>query len=265
MSSVQFLLDGEPIGSPVTSAPYTYNWTVGNTALGNHILSARVTDSNGIMGTAPPVSVDVVSGGGQPGNPAVTITNPTNGETVSGAVPVAATATDSGPISQVQFYLDGKTLGSPVTSAPYTINWDTTMATASTHTLTAEVTDSGGNTATSSPVTVLVQNPLQMTCFVMQADESAHGRGTVTTPSFHTAMAGETLLAFVSSDGPAGAGKQTVAVSGGGLTWALVKRANAQSGDTEIWQATAPSVLTSATVTPTPAKGGYAQALTVVA
>jgi hypothetical protein len=259
------VLDGVPIGSPVTSAPYTYNWTVGNTSLGNHTLSARVTDSSGTMATAAPVTVDVVSGGGQPGNPAETITNPANNETVSGTISVTADATDNGPIASVRFFLDGQALGNPVTSSPYTIGWDTTTANAGSHTLTAKVTDSGGNTATSSPVTVIVQSPIDMTCFVKQSQESVHGKGTVTPPSFHTAMGGETLLAFVASNGPAGSGKQTATVSGAGLAWTLVKRENARSGDREIWQATAPSALTSATVTSTPAKGGYAQDLTVIA
>jgi hypothetical protein len=36
----------------------------------------------------------------------------------------------------------------------------------------------------------------------------------------------------------------------------LVKRANAQSGDSEVWQATASSILSSASVTSTPTSGG---------
>ncbi len=61
------------------------------------------------------------------------------------------------------------------------------------------------------------------------------------------------------------AGKQRVTVSGAGLTWKLVKRSNGQSGDGEVWTATAASVLSNVTVTSTPAKSGYSQDLTVVA
>ena len=43
ISSVQFLLDGQPLGAPVTSAPYTFNWAVGSTTPGSHTLSARAT------------------------------------------------------------------------------------------------------------------------------------------------------------------------------------------------------------------------------
>jgi hypothetical protein len=214
-------------------------------------------------------AVEVTPSSSQPPDttpPTVSITNPASGQTVSASVPVAANATDNVAVASVQFFLDGTPLGSPVTAAPYAIQWDTTTASNGTHTLSAQATDTSGNVGTSQPITVTVQNPAPpMTCFVMQADVSVHGRGTVTTPSFHTAAAGETLLAFVGSDGPARAAGQTVTVSGAGLTWTLVKRANGQYGDAEIWQATASSVLPSATVTSTQAHSGYDQSLTVIA
>jgi hypothetical protein len=61
ISSVQFLLDGQPLGNPITTAPYTYNWTVGSTSLGSHNISAEAIDSNGITGTSQAVPVNVVS------------------------------------------------------------------------------------------------------------------------------------------------------------------------------------------------------------
>ena len=271
VTQVQFLLDGQPLGSPVTSSPYIFNWKVGSTPPGTHTLSAQVADSNGNVSTATPITVNVVAsnpctGGNDTTAPTVSITNPTANETVSATTRVAANASDNCAVASVQFFLDAKALGNPVTASPYAVNWDTTTATNGTHTLTTQATDSSGNMATSSSVSVTVENPPPtMTCFVMQADVSVHGKGTVITPSFHTAMAGETLLAFVASDGAAGSGKQTATVSGGGLSWTLVKRANTQSGDSEVWKATASSVLSSATVTSTPAKGGYSQDLTVVA
>jgi len=153
-----------------------------------------------------------------------------------------------------------------VTTPPYSITWDTTTATAGGHVLTAEAIDTSGNVGDSTPVNVSVQNPAPtMTCFVLQAQVNARGNGTVTTSSFHTAAAGETLFAFVSSDGPSASGSQTATVSGSGLTWTLIKRSNAQPGDAEVWEAVAPSVLTSATVTSKLAKTGYAESLDVIA
>ena len=149
------------------------------------------------------------------------------------------------------------------TTSPYEIVWNGVMGT---HTLTAIATDTSDNTAMAGNVTVFVENPPPpMTCFVLQAQVSVHGRGAVTAPSFQTAMPGETILAFVGTDGPAGAGKQTVTVSGGGLSWKLVRRANARSGDAEVWAATASSVLTGVKVKSTPQRNGYDQDLTVIA
>jgi hypothetical protein len=198
--------------------------------------------------------------------PSVAISNPVSGQTVSGTQPVAVTASDDVAVASVQVLLDGQPLGAPVTAAPYAVAWDTTTATAGAHTLTATATDSSGNTSTSAAVPVVVQNPAPpMTCFVLQAQRGAHGRGSVTTTSFNTAVAGEVLLAFVSADGPARSAGQTAAVSGGGLTWRLVKRANAQYGDAEVWTATAPAVLSNVTVTSKLARSSYDQDLTVAA
>jgi hypothetical protein len=205
-------------------------------------------------------------GGGDSTPPTVAITNPTPNETVSGTIPLAANASDNVAVGSVQFFVDGQKVGSPVTSPPYAITWDSTSVSSGTHTVSAQATDTSGNVGTSGTVSVTVQNPAPpMTCFVMDAQASVHGTSKVTTPAFHTAMAGETLLAFVSSDGPAKAAGQTVTVTGAGLTWTLVKRSNGQAGDSEIWQATAPAVLSSATVTSTPAKTGFDQDLTVIA
>jgi beta-lactam-binding protein with PASTA domain len=93
----------------------------------------------------------------------------------------------------------------------------------------------------------------------------SEGAGTRTTAAFNTAAAGEVLIAFAASDGPS-PGAQTLTVSGAGLTWTLVQRANTRAGTSEIWKATAAAVLTNATVTSTQTQtGGYRQSLTVVA
>ncbi len=270
ISSVQFLLDGQPTGSPVTTPPYMMQWTVGSTPPGKHFLSAQASDSEGFIGTATDVPVTTQEGtGGGPDKepPLVSITNPVANQTASGqAEQVSANVTDNlDAISSVQFYLDGTPLGSPVTSAPYAITWNTTFAGNGSNTLIAQATDVSGNVGTSAPVTVTVENPAHIgPCFVIDANVTANGHGTTTTPSFTTAEAGEQLFAFVGSDGPAGAGKQSATVSGAGLTWKLVQRANSRSGDSEIWWATAPTTLVNATVTSTPSVAGYDQSLTVI-
>ena len=54
----------------------------------------------------------------------------------------------------------------------------------------------------------------------------------------------EVLLAFVATDYISGPNTTVTSVSGGGLTWVLVVRSNAQAGTSEIWRAFAPARLT---------------------
>jgi hypothetical protein len=74
---------------------------------------------------------------------------------------------------------------------------------------------------------------------------------TVTSPAFATKYQNELLLAFVSADAVTSPNTTVQSVTGGGLAWALVSRANVQDGTSEIWRAFAPNVLPSASVTAT--------------
>ena len=104
----------------------------------------------------------------------------------------------------------------------YTFAWTVGSTTPGSHTLSARATDSNGNMATAAPVTVTVPTsgggggggPAP----TVDKSVTVTGRGAVTTQTFSTTPAGETLVAFVGSDGPSGGGRQTVTVSGGGLT-----------------------------------------------
>lgn len=90
--------------------------------------------------------------------PAVAITAPTTGSTVSGVVSVTANASDNVAVASVQFQLDGAALGAVITNPPYTLSWNTTSTTDGSHTLTAVATDTSHNSATSSAVNVTVSN-----------------------------------------------------------------------------------------------------------
>ena len=71
---------------------------------------------------------------------------------------------------------------------------------------------------------------------------------TVTSPVFTVSSGQELLLAFISTDQLKSPNTTVLSVTGGGLTWALVVRTNAQSGTSEIWRAFAPSALGNAQV-----------------
>jgi hypothetical protein len=90
--------------------------------------------------------------------PTGSLSGPSNGATVSGVTTVSASASDNVLVAGVQFLLDGAPLGQAVTTAPYSLAWDTRKSTNGSHTLSAVVNDAAGNTTTLSSVTVTVNN-----------------------------------------------------------------------------------------------------------
>ncbi|MDP9334218.1 MAG: Ig-like domain-containing protein, partial [Actinomycetota bacterium] len=189
--------------------------------------------------------------------PTVTMTAPANGSKTSGTVTVSANATGPSPITSVQFLLDGRPLGQPDTTAPYTISWTVGATRPGTHWLSAQARDTRGFYRTAIPVSVTVLRRIGTMTIV--TNTAVAGTGIVHTAPF-AASAGEVLVAFVGSDGQG----QTVTVSGGSVSWTRIRRSNQQAGDAEIWVAKAPSALTGVVVTSTPAIAGFDEQLTVL-
>jgi tetratricopeptide (TPR) repeat protein len=88
--------------------------------------------------------------------PVVTITNPTDGQTVSGVVTIQIDASDDNGISRVEIYIDN-VLTATLTTAPYTYQWNSTTATNSSHTIKATAYDTANQTA-DDQVSVNVSN-----------------------------------------------------------------------------------------------------------
>ena len=196
--------------------------------------------------------------------PAVHLVNPGPNETVSGIAPVAVDATDDVGVTAVRLSVDGKLLGSVLRTPPFRAVWDTRKLTDGAHVLRARARSATGLSTVTSE-TVNVSNPAPpMTCFVLQHQASVHGASPVATDAFQTVIPGETLLALVSADGPQ-SGPQTAVVSGGGLTWKRVSRANASPGDAEVWETVATTATTISPITASLASGGYDVSLSVIA
>ncbi|SEL29649.1 Ig-like domain (group 3) [Stigmatella aurantiaca] len=90
-------------------------------------------------------------------NPQVVLTSPTEGEVLTGRVALSATASDDGLVSRVEFYLDGRLLGTD-TQAPYTWDWNSNEVGNGPHVLGARAFDEGCNSHFDA-VTVILQNP----------------------------------------------------------------------------------------------------------
>jgi hypothetical protein len=78
--------------------------------------------------------------------------------------------------------------------------------------------------------------------------DGASASSSISAPTFSTTTGNELLLAFVATDYISGINTTVSGVTGGGLTWTLVKRTNVQSGGAEIWGAFTSSPLTGVSV-----------------
>jgi peptidoglycan/xylan/chitin deacetylase (PgdA/CDA1 family) len=94
--------------------------------------------------------------------PLVSVTTPTSGATVNATtttLTASATAQGGNTIKKVQFMVDGVAVGTADTTAPYSYAWDASSVASGSHTITAIVTATDAQTATSTPVTITVNNP----------------------------------------------------------------------------------------------------------
>ena len=105
-------------------------------------------------------------------------------------------------------------------------------------------------TVNSANVTANFTSTAQLAIDKTASTDRATNATTIVSPAFTTTSTNELLLAFISTDATK-SGITVTGVTGGSLTWTLVKRTNTQLGTAEIWRAFAPAVLTNATVTGT--------------
>jgi len=78
--------------------------------------------------------------------PSVTFSTPTDGASVSGSVTLSANATDDVAVSHVDFLVNGTVVGT-VSTAPYSVNWNSTTTPNGAATIAAHAVDTSGNFA----------------------------------------------------------------------------------------------------------------------
>jgi hypothetical protein len=151
-------------GTPTVAGSYPFTVAVKDAA------SASASKSLGItVATAAP--------------PAVSISSPANGATVSGTVVVSGVASDGVAISSVQLSVDAGAF----TTVSGTSNWSYSLNSNSlsngSHSLSAKVNDSAGKSATSSLVDFTVNNASTSTDCTLFASPSGSSSNSGTSPS----------------------------------------------------------------------------------
>jgi hypothetical protein len=154
-------------------------------AIRRALLALTVVVGSLLMSAAPAGADHVPS---VPGDLIVTITSPQSGAIVSGTIMGSASASSLGvQVRNVQFRLDGSSLGGPDTTAPYSISWNTVQKGNGSHTLVAVARDALGVRYESQPVTVTVSNapppdttPPSVSIFSPTAGATVSGTTTVT-------------------------------------------------------------------------------------
>ena len=115
----------------------------------------RLTATDGLASASDDVLITVLP---EPDSelPVVAITQPISNDTVSGLVTVTATATDNDSVVDVEFFAAGVSIGVDATS-PYSVIWNSTVATDGDHDIAAFGRDPAGNESGDS-IMVTVDN-----------------------------------------------------------------------------------------------------------
>src|SRR6185503_19925591 len=159
---------------------------------GSHTFTAIASDAAGQSATAS-VTVTVFTDATAP---TVSFVTPANGSSVGGTIAITASASDNVGVTSVQFRLDGAAIGTALTSAPYTVNVDTTQLSNGSHTFTAIASDASGQSATASvTVTVFNDATAPTVSFVTPANGSTVG-GTIAITASASDNVGVTSVQF---------------------------------------------------------------------
>jgi Bacterial Ig domain len=170
LARVQVSVDGGPYQPASGTSSWSFPLDTTSYPNGTHTIAAQATDTSGSSAVAtetvtvsnssttppppPPPPPDTTP-------PAVSISAPADGSTVSGTVSVSGSASDNVVVSTVQVSVDGTADGGAYHAAQGTGSWsyslDTTALTNGSHTISARATDTSGNVSTTSE-SVTVQN-----------------------------------------------------------------------------------------------------------
>jgi subtilisin len=158
VTQVEFFVNSVSIGTDtISSDGWSASWDTTQSSDGSYTVSATATDTAG-QTASDSVNVTVANTPVTDTPPTVAITNPTAGATVSRTIAVTANASDDQGVTQVEFFVNGVSIGIDTdSSGGWSTSWDTTQSPNGSYTVRATATDTVGQTGSHS-VTVTVDN-----------------------------------------------------------------------------------------------------------
>jgi hypothetical protein len=148
VSKVELYVDGSLYASTTTS-PYDFFLNTSAMTNGSHTLLAKAYDAAGNIGASSTVTI-TVSNLADTVAPAVTISSPANGSTVTKKALISAAGTDNVSVTSMEIYIDG-VLKASSTSGSITYTWSINRnVKAGSHTITVKAYDAAGNVGQSS-------------------------------------------------------------------------------------------------------------------
>ncbi len=212
ISGVQFKLDGSNLSTEDTSTPYVVTWDSTGVADGAHVLTAVARDTSSNYATS---TITVMVNNADATAPTVSMTAPSNGATTIGAaVTISATASDNVAVAGVQFQLDAANLGVEDTTAPFGLSWDSTAVADGAHTLRAIARDAAGNYATSSAISVTVDNATSSGSIVLDDQSVSFGTLTIAAAGGYNLVPATGTITAASITAGNGAGHWQITASG---------------------------------------------------
>jgi major membrane immunogen (membrane-anchored lipoprotein) len=218
VTKVEFHLTGGSLNNALiatatqSSQGWTASWNSTTVPDGTYTLKSVAYDAAGNQGASPGVTVIVENT-----PPTSTVTKPHNGSSLSGTVPLLASAPANVGVTTVEFHLTGGSLNKALIATGYSSPygwlafWNSATVPDGTYTLQAEAYDGAGLQAFSAGITVVVENTPPTT--------------SVTIPSSGASVSGTQVILDAAASLNVGVNQVQFHLTGGSLNDALIATA----------------------------------------
>ena len=206
------------IGGRPNTTSFQFTGRIDDVRIADHALTQDQIQTNMTTSLSAPDNIA----------PTVSLTAPPANTTVAGTVTLTATASDNIGVAGVQFLLDGNALGAEDTTSPYSLAWNSASGSVANgpHTLAARARDAAGNTTTTTPINIVVDNQAPTGSIIINGGATATNSTAVTlTLSATDALSAVTQMRF-SNNGTSYSTAQTFAAS---ATWTLTTGAGTKT------------------------------------